>query len=76
MKWVKQFNEGKNSVHDEALRSWPSVVNDDLKSRVDETIQKNKPFTMPEFSRFFALNRLRLSRLSQVLFAIGSKNAY
>jgi hypothetical protein len=29
-KWVRQFNEGRKNVHDEARSGRPSVVNDDL----------------------------------------------
>lgn len=42
-KWVRQFNDGRINVHDEALRQ-PSV-DDDLVEKVNEHICKIRRFT-------------------------------
>ncbi|GBM94897.1 hypothetical protein AVEN_89818-1 [Araneus ventricosus] len=45
-KWVRQFNDGRTNVHDEA-RSWrPSVVNDGFMAKVNEKIRENSRFTI------------------------------
>lgn len=37
-KWVRQSNNGRNKVNDEARRVWPSVVGDNLVEKVNEKI--------------------------------------
>ncbi|GBL93360.1 hypothetical protein AVEN_219484-1 [Araneus ventricosus] len=45
-KWVRQFDDGRTNVHDEA-RSWrPSVVSDGLVAKVNEKIRENRRFTI------------------------------
>ncbi|GBM76143.1 hypothetical protein AVEN_249380-1 [Araneus ventricosus] len=39
-KWVRQFNDGRASVHDEARSGRPSVVNDGLVAKVNEKIRE------------------------------------
>jgi len=34
-KWVRMFNGGRQNVHDEARSGRPSLVNDDLLSKVN-----------------------------------------
>ncbi|GBL89894.1 hypothetical protein AVEN_178327-1 [Araneus ventricosus] len=45
-KWVRQFNDGRNNVHDEARSGRPSVVNDGLVAKVNEKIRENRRFTI------------------------------
>ncbi|GBL72066.1 hypothetical protein AVEN_115080-1 [Araneus ventricosus] len=44
-KWVRQFNDGRTNVHDEARSGRPSVVNDDLVTKANEKIRENRRFT-------------------------------
>ena len=37
-RWVRKFNEGRVSVHDEQRTSRPSLINDDLVHAVEEKI--------------------------------------
>ena len=37
-KWVRMFNEGRENVHDEARSGRPSLVNDDLVRKVNESV--------------------------------------
>ncbi|GBN06026.1 hypothetical protein AVEN_254467-1 [Araneus ventricosus] len=43
-KWVRQFNDGRTNVHDEARSGRPSVVNDGLVAKVNEKIRENSRF--------------------------------
>ncbi|GBN87995.1 hypothetical protein AVEN_100233-1 [Araneus ventricosus] len=45
-KWVRQFNDGRTNVHDEARSGRPSVVNDGLVAKVNEKIRENRRFTI------------------------------
>ncbi|GBN01272.1 hypothetical protein AVEN_222629-1 [Araneus ventricosus] len=45
-KWVRQFNDGRTNVHDEARSGLPSVVNDGLVAKVNEKIRGNRRFTI------------------------------
>ncbi|GBN09266.1 hypothetical protein AVEN_255905-1 [Araneus ventricosus] len=45
-KWVRQFNDGRTNVHDEARSERPSVVNDGLIAKVKEKIRENRRFTI------------------------------
>ncbi|GBN72198.1 hypothetical protein AVEN_26997-1 [Araneus ventricosus] len=45
-KWVRQFNDGRTNVRDEARSGRPSVVNDGLVAKVNEKIRENKRFTI------------------------------
>ncbi|GBM23173.1 hypothetical protein AVEN_147087-1 [Araneus ventricosus] len=45
-KRVRQFNDGRTNVHDEARRGRPSVVNDGLVTKVNEKIRENRRFTI------------------------------
>ncbi|GBO27296.1 hypothetical protein AVEN_6847-1 [Araneus ventricosus] len=44
-KWIRQFNDGRINVHDEARSGRPSVVNDGLVAKVNEKIRENRQFT-------------------------------
>ncbi|GBN53302.1 hypothetical protein AVEN_246402-1 [Araneus ventricosus] len=45
-KWVRQFNDGRTNVHDEARSGRPFVVNDGLVAKVNEKIRENRRFTI------------------------------
>ncbi|GBM52236.1 hypothetical protein AVEN_31053-1 [Araneus ventricosus] len=45
-RWVRQFNDGRTNVHDEARSGRPSVVNDGLVAKVNEKIRGNSGFTI------------------------------
>ncbi|GBL77590.1 hypothetical protein AVEN_118071-1 [Araneus ventricosus] len=45
-KWVRQFNDGRTNVHDEARSGRPSVVNDGLVAKVNGKIRGNRRFTI------------------------------
>ncbi|GBM86930.1 hypothetical protein AVEN_129016-1 [Araneus ventricosus] len=45
-KWVRQFNDGRTNVHDEARSGRPSVVNDGLVAKVNEKIRENRRSTI------------------------------
>ncbi|GBL74986.1 hypothetical protein AVEN_243789-1 [Araneus ventricosus] len=45
-KWVRQFNDVRTNVHDEAQSERPSVVNDGLVAKVNEKICENRQFTI------------------------------
>ncbi|GBN11440.1 hypothetical protein AVEN_193275-1 [Araneus ventricosus] len=69
-KWVRQFNDGRTNVHDEARNGRPSVVNDGLVTKVNEKIRENKRFTIrmlcDEFSQIpkTALHEIVVNRLN------------
>ena len=45
-KWVRMFNEGRESVHDEARSGRPSLVNDDLVRKVNERVRDDRRYTI------------------------------
>ncbi|GBN09976.1 hypothetical protein AVEN_159697-1 [Araneus ventricosus] len=45
-KWVRQFNDGRTNVHDEARSGRPSVVNDGLVGKVNKKIRENSRFAI------------------------------
>ncbi|GBM01440.1 hypothetical protein AVEN_245451-1 [Araneus ventricosus] len=45
-KWVRQFNDGRTNVHDEARSGQPTVVNDGLVAKVNKKIRENRWFTL------------------------------
>jgi len=52
-KWVRMFNEGRENVHDEARIGRPSLVNDDLLSKVNERVRDDRRFTFSDLSLHF-----------------------
>jgi len=52
-KWVRMFNEGRENVHDEARSGRPSLVNDDLVRKVNETVRDDRRFTISDLSLHF-----------------------
>jgi hypothetical protein len=65
-KWVRQFNEGRENVHDEVRSGRPSVVNDDLVRAVDSKVHEDRRFTISLLSLHFP----QISRT--ILYAIVS----
>ncbi|GBN72183.1 hypothetical protein AVEN_3673-1 [Araneus ventricosus] len=73
-KWVRQFNDGRTNVHDEARSGRPSVVNEGLVAKVNEKIRENSRFTIgmlcnefPQISKTvlheIVINRLNYRKL-------------
>ncbi|KAJ4443809.1 hypothetical protein ANN_05590 [Periplaneta americana] len=52
-RWVRKFNEGRFSVHDEQHTGRPSLINDDLVRAVDEKIHEYRRFTISSLSLNF-----------------------
>jgi len=52
-KWVRMFNEGRDNVHDETRSGRPSLVNDDLKRKVNERVRDDRRFTISDLSLHF-----------------------
>jgi histone-lysine N-methyltransferase SETMAR len=48
-----QFKNGRTNVHDEERSGRPSLVTDDIVSKVNEKIRENRRFTIRELSLFF-----------------------
>nr|XP_015920477.2 histone-lysine N-methyltransferase SETMAR-like [Parasteatoda tepidariorum] len=48
-KWVRQFNEGRDQVHDEERCGRPSLVTDELLYAVEEKLKQNRKFTISTF---------------------------
>ena len=60
-KWVRMFNEGRENLHDEARNGGPSLVNDDLVSKVNERVRDDRRFTISNLSlRFPQISRTLL----------------
>jgi transposase-like protein len=81
-RWVRQFNEGRENVHDEARSGWPSVVNDDLVRAVDSKVHEGRRFTIsslslhfPQISRTILYEIVRSFELSEVVLMLGAEDA-
>jgi transposase len=81
-KWVRQFNEGREDVHDEARSGRPSVVNDELVHAVDSKVHEDRRFTssslslhFPQISRTILYETVRSFELSEVVLTLGAKDA-
>ncbi|GBN07123.1 hypothetical protein AVEN_88488-1 [Araneus ventricosus] len=65
--WVRQFNDGRTNVHDEARSGRPSVVNDGSVAKVNEkfvkTVGSKECFVM-SFHKFQKLFCMRLSQIA------------
>jgi len=57
-KWVQVFNEGRENVHDEARSGRPSLLNDDLLRKINESLCEDRRFTLSDLSLHF----LQISR--------------
>ncbi|GFU21283.1 HTH_48 domain-containing protein [Trichonephila clavipes] len=47
-KWCVQFKNGRTNVRDEEKSGRPSIVTDELVTKVDEDIRENRRFTVME----------------------------
>jgi hypothetical protein len=52
-KWVRQFNKGRENVHDEARSGQPSVVSDHLVRAVDSKVHEDRWFKISSLSLHF-----------------------
>jgi len=52
-KWVRMFNEGRETVHNEARSGRPSLVNDDLVRKANERVRDDRRFTISDLSLHF-----------------------
>jgi len=52
-KWVRMFNEGRESVHDEVRSGRSSLVSDDLVRKVNERVRDDRRFTISDPSLHF-----------------------
>jgi len=52
-KWVRIFNEGRENVNDEARIGRPSLMNDDLVRKVNESVRDDRRFTISDLSLHF-----------------------
>jgi len=52
-KWVRVFNEARKNVHDEARSGRPSLVNDDLVRKINESVRDDRNFTISYLSLHF-----------------------
>ena len=53
-KWVRMFSEGRENVHVEVRSGRPSLVNDDLVCKVNESVRDDRYFTISDLSLHFA----------------------
>ena len=52
-RWVQQFNEGCDQVHDDERTGCPSLVNEELVRAVEEVLKENHRFTISDLSSKF-----------------------
>jgi len=52
-KWVRNFNEGRDNMHDQERSGSPSLVNDDLVRSVKERVRGNRRVTISDLSLHF-----------------------
>ena len=52
-KWVRMFNDGRESLQDEARSVRPSLVNDDLVRKVNDRVRDDRRFTISDLSLHF-----------------------
>ena len=70
-KLVRMFNEGRENVHDEARSGRPSLVNDDLLRKVNESERDDSRFTI---SDLLELLRDKMCRTPQTEFHTNVSN--
>jgi len=64
-RWVRLFNEGRESVHDDPRSGRPSVVKEDLVRAVEEKIREKKLSTITPLSQHFP--QISLSLLHKIV---------
>jgi transposase len=47
-KWVREFREGRKSVHDEERSGLPSLITDDFIQKVEQFIHEDRCLTLDE----------------------------
>lgn len=52
-RWVRQFNEGRDQVHDEERCGRPSLVTDELVHAIEEKLKQNRKFTISALAMEF-----------------------
>lgn len=52
-RWVRQFNEGRDQVHDNERSGRPCLVNEELVRTVEELVKENRTFTISHLSTKF-----------------------
>ena len=52
-KWVRMFNEGRENVHNVTWSGSPSLVDDDLVHKVNESVCDDRRFTISDLSLHF-----------------------
>jgi transposase-like protein len=73
-RWVRLFNEGRESVHDDPRSGRPSVVNEDLVPAVEEKIRENRRVTITSLSLHFP--QISRSLLHEIVCTLGAEDAY
>jgi transposase len=58
-KWYRMFDEGRTDVHGEERSGRPSLITEDLKSRIDQHIRTNRRFTLGEIHEKFSIFLVR-----------------
>jgi len=67
-KWVRMFNEGRETLHDEARSGRPSLVNDDLVRKVNERVCDDRRFIVSYLSLHFP--QIPKTRLYDLKYAV------
>lgn len=49
-RWVRQFNEGRDNVHDDDRPGRPSLINVDLLEKIETKIRENRRFTISDLA--------------------------
>jgi len=52
-RWCRQFESGRDNVHDGKRSGHPSVVTPDLIQQIEVKIRENRPFTITDLAEFF-----------------------
>jgi len=52
-RWCRQFESGRDNVHDDKRSGRPSVVTPDLVQQIEVKIRENRRFTITDLAEFF-----------------------
>jgi len=52
-RWCRQFESGRDNVHDDKRSSRPSVVTPDLVQQIEVKIHENRRFATTDLAKFF-----------------------
>lgn len=83
-KWVRQFKESRENVHDEPWNGRPSVVTDDLLQVVEAKLREDRRFTISllssHFFTYFNISLLqhcdRMLRIWEIMLKMGAKKSF